>query len=287
LFTQFLSSAINRRKDEYGGSVENRARFLLEVVHAIRAQVGRDFHLQVKINAVDENNALYPWERRGNTLPESLQICSMLESAGVDALHVSIGSIFPHPQLPSGGFPVDELNSTYGTMIASGSRGYFNYTLFHFPLLRPLFLYFWNRTKKNRPLEGVCADEARAVRAHVKIPVITTGGYQDARLIRRVISEGYCDGVTIARPLIANPDLPQHFAAGRDLPPRPCTFCNRCLVNAIANPLGCYDPTRFANRAEMVDEILSVFKPRVLHQIEEAIGPANALPSGSRVAAEG
>src|SRR5579884_2776488 len=53
LFTQFLSSGINDRRDEYGGSLENRARFLLEVIAAIRRTVGRDYHLGVKINAVD------------------------------------------------------------------------------------------------------------------------------------------------------------------------------------------------------------------------------------------
>ena len=47
LITQFLSSAINDRKDEYGGPLENRARFVLEVVRAIRAKVGHDFHLQM------------------------------------------------------------------------------------------------------------------------------------------------------------------------------------------------------------------------------------------------
>jgi 2,4-dienoyl-CoA reductase (NADPH2) len=108
----------------------------------------------------------------------------------------------------------------------------------------------------------VCAEEARAVKQAVGIPVLNTGGYQDARLIRKVISEGYCDGVTIARPLIANPDLPHMLAAGRDLPDRPCSFCNRCLVNAIANPLGCYDVRRFGgDRDRMIREVMSVFAP--------------------------
>ena len=53
LITQFLSSAINDRKDEYGGSLENRARFVLDIVQAIRARVGRDFHLQMKISATE------------------------------------------------------------------------------------------------------------------------------------------------------------------------------------------------------------------------------------------
>ena len=61
LFTQFLSSAINDRDDEYGGPLENRARFLLEVVRAVRGSVGDDFHLQVKISATERNKALLPW----------------------------------------------------------------------------------------------------------------------------------------------------------------------------------------------------------------------------------
>src|SRR5258706_3507903 len=60
--TQVLRLAINDRKDEYGGPLENRARFLLEVVAGIRKEVGREFHLQVKISGTDYNNALTPLE---------------------------------------------------------------------------------------------------------------------------------------------------------------------------------------------------------------------------------
>ena len=263
LFTQFLSSGINDRTDEYGGPLENRARFLLEVIAAIRREVGRDFHLQVKINAVDNNNALYPWEKKGNTLEESIQVCKWVEEASADGLHVSIGSLFPHPQLPSGGFPVDEANWWYGGMVSGGVRAYLNYALFHYKLLRPIFLALWNRTKKDMPVEAVCAAEAREIKKNVSIPVINTGGYQNGALIRKVISEGYVDGVTMARPLIANNDLPKILAAGRDLPEQPCSFCNRCLVNAIANPLGCYDVRRYGgDRDAMIREVMSVFHPR-------------------------
>src|SRR5438094_5037894 len=67
LFTQFLSSGINDRQDQYGGSLENRARFVREIIAAIRAEAGPDFHLQVKLSAIDYNNVI-PWEGRGNTL---------------------------------------------------------------------------------------------------------------------------------------------------------------------------------------------------------------------------
>jgi 2,4-dienoyl-CoA reductase-like NADH-dependent reductase (Old Yellow Enzyme family) len=262
LFTQFLSSAINDRKDEYGGSLENRARFLIDVIKAIRAEVGNDFHLQAKLNAVDFGDALYPWEKKGNTLEESIQIMKWAEAAGVDAIHVSIGSIFPHPLLPPGGFPPDELNWWYGGMVSSGVRGYLNYTMFHFKVLRPIFLYFWNRTKKSHPIEAVSSEYCGQAKKQLTVPVINTGGYQDASVIRRVLSEGITDAVSMARPLIANRNLPQVLASGKDLPEKPCSFCNRCLVNAIANPLGCYDVRRYnGDHDAMVQEVMKVFDP--------------------------
>ncbi len=262
LITQFLSSAINDRKDEYGGSLRNRAAFLLEIIQAIRKEVGTDYHLQAKLNAVDFGNALYPWQKKGNTLDEGVQVAKWAEEAGVDAIHTSIGSMFPHPLLPPGGFPPDELNWWYGSMISSGVLGYFNYTMFHFRLLRPIFSFFWGRTKKDHPVEAVSSEYSREIKKNVSVPIINTGGYQDGSVIRRVISEGYTDAVSMARPLIANRDLPQILESNRDLPDKPCSFCNRCLVNAIVNPLGCYDVRRFnGDHDAMVAKILEVFHP--------------------------
>ncbi len=105
LITQFLSSAINDRKDDYGGELKNRARFVLEIVRAIRAEVGRDFHLQMKISAIEYNDALLDDEPKGNTLEDSIEVCKLLEAEGVDAIHVSSGSFFPHPRNPGGRAP--------------------------------------------------------------------------------------------------------------------------------------------------------------------------------------
>jgi 2,4-dienoyl-CoA reductase (NADPH2) len=277
LITQFLSSAINDRKDEYGGILRNRAAFLLEIIQAIRKEVGKDYHLQAKINAVDFGDALYPWEKKGNTLEESIQVFKWAEEAGVDGVHVSIGSIFPHPLLPPGGFPPDELNWWYGNMLSSGVRGYLNYTMFHFRILRPIFIKLWARTKKDHPIEAVSSEYCKEVKKNVSVPVINTGGYQDARVIRRVISEGYTDAVSMARPLVANNDLPHILESGKDLPEKPCSFCNRCLVNAIANPLGCYDVRRFSSHEEMVAQIMTVFHPSQFSPVK-----ATAESGGSR-----
>jgi 2,4-dienoyl-CoA reductase-like NADH-dependent reductase (Old Yellow Enzyme family) len=261
LFTQFLSSGINNRKDEYGGPLRNRARFLLEVIAEIRKQAGNDFHVQVKINGNDYGNAVFPWERKGNTVEDTIQICRWLEEAGVDAVHISGGSSFPHPFNPPGGFPIDWALRTFDVMLSSGAFTLQRYLIFRYRPLRPLFNFFWNR-KKPDIVEGINADAARQIKSHLKIPVLVTGGFQTASIIRRYIGEGYCDAVSIARALLANNDLVKIFASGKDIPDRPCTHCNKCLVNALKNPLGCYELSRFdGDYDRMIEEVMTVFHP--------------------------
>ncbi len=274
LFTQFLSSGINDRTDEYGGSLANRARFLLDVIQAIRAEVGGGFHLQVKISAVDHNNVI-PWEKKGNTLQESIEVARWCEAAGADAIHVSTGSLFPHPLNPPGDFSFETAASTYDVAISSGVSTFRNYYLFRYPVLRPIFRWLWFRMKRGRPVEGVGLDEARAIKAAVKVPVISTGGWQSAAKIRDAINSGDCDGVAIARSLIANPDLLRFWAAGDDLPPRPCTYCNRCLLNAPKNPLGCYEPLRFPDHETMVEQLMTVYNTHPDLRVPQ---PAEVVP---------
>ncbi|MCG5508754.1 NADH:flavin oxidoreductase [Ectothiorhodospira lacustris] len=271
LFTQFLSSAINDRTDRYGGSLTNRARFLLEVIEAIRQRVGRDFHLQVKLSAIDHNQVL-PWEKPGNTLADTIQVARWCEATGADAIHVSTGAMFPHPLNPPGELPLETLAVTYDAMISAGVNGFRNYLLFRYPLLRPLFRWLWHRMQRGLPIEGVSLDEARAIKRAVSIPVITTGGYQSADFVRAALSEGACDGVAIARSLVANPDLVQQWRAGRNLPERPCTYCNKCLTNAPKNPMGCYEQARYPSREAMIEEIMSIYRTRAELRIPEAEG---------------
>ena len=150
LITQFLSPAINDRKDEYGGSLENRARFALEIVRAIRAEVGADYHLQFKISAVDDNDDLFPWEKKGTTLEESVQVCRWLEEAGVDAFHVSSGASFPHPRNPAGDFPIEDIVRGYDTMISSGRHTFRNYLMFRTWPLNRVFKWLWERPQPDR-----------------------------------------------------------------------------------------------------------------------------------------
>jgi len=260
LITQFLSSAINDRSDEYGGSLENRARFVLDIVRAIRKKVGSDFHLQVKISTTEMANAMVPGEPRGNTIHDSVQVCKWLEQAGADALHVSSGSFFPHPRNPVGDLPIDEFVKSYDSMISSGTKTFRNFIFFKGQVTSDFFQSQW-RKQAGKVFEGVNLADAAAVKQAVGIPVICTGGFQTASFIRAALGDGKCDAVSIARSLVANPDLVKQFEAGADRPEEPCTYCNKCLVNVIENPLGCYEPARFSSREEMVRTIMSVFDP--------------------------
>src|SRR3712207_6252183 len=191
-----------------------------------------------------------------------VQTCALpiSERAGADAIVVSSGSMFPHPRNPAGGLPVDVARETYDTMLSSGLYTFRNYLLARWAPLRPVFRFLWNRSVRGLDPEGANLPEARAIKEHLSIPVLCTGGFQTAPVIREAITGGACDGVTIARPLIANNDLVHTFAAGRDRAERPCTYCNRCLVNVIENPLGCYDVTRYdGDRDAMIRDVMSVF----------------------------
>ena len=265
LITQFLSSAINDRNDEYGGSLQNRARFVIEIVKAIRAKVGSDFHLQMKISATEHNNdlAFLKFEGAGNTVEDSIQVCKWLVDAGVDAVHVSTGSAFPHPKNPAGSdLPIDVLGGVYEQLASSGRHGLRNLLFFRGSLTGPVFKELW--LKAGVPadhIEGANLPDARKIKQAVSVPVLCTGGFQTASVIRNAISRGDCDAVSAARPLVANNDLVQVFRRGQDRADKPCTYCNRCLVNVVENPLGCYDETRFPSRDAMVAQIMSVFHP--------------------------
>jgi 2,4-dienoyl-CoA reductase-like NADH-dependent reductase (Old Yellow Enzyme family) len=260
LITQFLSSAINDRKDDYGGSLENRARFLLEIVAAIRQKVGNDFHLQAKISATENCNAMTQGVPHGNTIQDSVQVAKWLEQAGVDAIHVSTGGYFPHPRNPAGDLPIDDFVKVYDSMISSGTQTWRNYNLIRVEPTASIFRDQWLKFRGD-VIEGVNLADSHAIRQAVGIPVICTGGFQTASVIRNAIDTGQCDAVSIARSLVANNDLVQQFAAGADRPAVPCTYCNKCLVNVVKHPLGCYDETRFASRDAMIEQIYSVFRP--------------------------
>jgi len=93
LFSQFLSPAYNHRRDAYGGSIENRARSILEVVETIRRRLGKDYPLLIKMNSRD-------FLKDGLELDDSIQAGTLLKQAGVDAIEVSGGTFASGDLMP-------------------------------------------------------------------------------------------------------------------------------------------------------------------------------------------
>jgi len=280
IINQFLSSAINDRTDDYGGSLANRARYLLDVIRAVRSRVGDDYFLGLKLSAQDDNNAgTFPlgW-KRGNRTKDTIQVAKWAQEAGVDAIHVSTGSTFPHPHNPAGPLDWEYANLVYGVMVSTGRHTWRNYLLMHYAATRWIPALMWGRrqpfVRDGRAVphlvEGLSAADSHQFKAALSIPVICTGGWQTAPRIAEALRNGDCDAVSIARPLLANPDLPNWLREGRDGPPagRECTYCNKCMVNVLEGPIGCFEIARFAEHGpaaydKMIEEAWAYFTDEV------------------------
>ncbi len=94
LLSQFLSPYYNKRDDDYGGSLENRARLLVQVYEEIRERVGTSFPIMVKINSED-------FLENGMSVDEMITVCQMLEHRGMDAIEMSGGTFESGKYLPS------------------------------------------------------------------------------------------------------------------------------------------------------------------------------------------
>ena len=282
LIHQFLNPAVNRRTDEYGGSVDNRFRLLEEIVRAIRGEVGPDFLFGVRLSASDYHrrpfNVRFPlawpppsWHefRHGNELPETTYYARRLEKLGVDYLHIDSGFGFPNPAGSPGTYP------------DAGFRTFVNYARFLSPkaalratvfnlspawLRNSLFALNWHCEP------AANANLAAAIRRVVNIPVIANGGFQDRDVINDALAEKKCDMVAIARPLLANPDLLTQWVDANS-PERPCSFCTLCCAYTAVYPLGCYDQRRFKSQEAMLNQVLAWCSPNAPFSVKTGEKP--------------
>lgn len=181
----FLSPLRNKRMDEYGGGLDNRARFMLEIIEEVRRNVSPDFPIFLRISG--DERAI-----GGNSLEDMLYLAPKFEAAGVNLLEVSGGTQYEGMEhiIPS----------------------------------------------QNKHI-GVNVYEASEIRKVVNIPVFVVGKINDIRYAADIVERGIIDGVSMGRPLLADPDLCNKAIENRFDDITPCANCGgSCITRSAESP---------------------------------------------------
>jgi 2,4-dienoyl-CoA reductase-like NADH-dependent reductase (Old Yellow Enzyme family) len=205
LLSAFLSPKLNKRRDDWGGSLENRARFPRQVVAAVRGAAGPGVAVTAKLNMDDGVPG-------GLWLDESVQVARMLEADGyLDAIELTGGSSLSNPMyLFRGDAPLAEFGATLPQPIRAGFRLVGKRFMPSYPFEEAYFLAY-----------------ARQFRAALSMPLILLGGINKLSTIEAAIEFGF-PFVAMGRALLRDPDLVnklQSGAASESL----CIHCNKCM----------------------------------------------------------
>jgi 2,4-dienoyl-CoA reductase (NADPH2) len=203
LLHNFFSPFWNKRTDNYGGSIENRARFAMEVIREIKKQAGNDFPVSVILNGVEIGQGIGVPDGQCLTHADSKEIAKCLQLAGADAIQVRSHFLGYHV----GAYLTDAL----------------------FYPEAPIPIESFPEAYDSSDL-GVAANvpAAAGIKSVVTIPV-TVVAKLDANIGERIIREGKADFIAMTRRLLADPDYPRKIAEGRLDDIQPCTGCENCL----------------------------------------------------------
>lgn len=179
LISQFLSQVTNLRDDEYGGSLENRMRFGLEVVEKVRKAVGPDYPVIVRLAGND-------FMEGGNTNKESRIFASEVEKMGVDLFNITGG--WHETRIPQLTMSVP----------------------------RKAYVYL-----------------AQGIKSAVSAPVLASNRINDPHIAEEILRNGQSDMVTMARALIADPDLPNKAKKGKSDLIYHCIACNQGCFDSV------------------------------------------------------
>jgi 2,4-dienoyl-CoA reductase-like NADH-dependent reductase (Old Yellow Enzyme family) len=174
LISQFLSPKSNIRTDAWGGSLENRARFLLEVIRATRRTVGSDFPIGVKMNSAD-------FQKKGFTHADSMAVVELLNSENIDLLELSGGTFERAAMIGVGD---DEQLAREPVRASTAARE----------------AYF-----------AVYTADARKI---AKMPVMATGGFRRRSSMEGALNDGTCDVVGLGRPFCLDPIIAAKLMSG-------------------------------------------------------------------------
>ena len=174
LISQFLSPRSNQRTDDYGGSLKNRARLLLEIVKRIREEVGDHFPIAVKLNSAD-------FQKGGFAFEESIDVAHWLQEASVDLIEVS-GGTYEQPKL----LGLEGIEQAETQNVAEST------------LMR----------------EAYFVDFALAMQSEVSVPLMVTGGFRSLMVIQDALENGAADLIGLGRPMCVDTDAPNQLFNG-------------------------------------------------------------------------
>ena len=212
LISEFRSPLTNRREDEWGGSAEARERFPIAVVEAVRAALPADRSLTMKLGFRDAV------EEEGLEIDDAVAGAGRIVAAGLDGVEVSSNLM------------ADYVSASIRAYVAvdrsAAARDLLPHRLFRAPEAEAYFLPW-----------------ARALRDGVETKIVLVGGLRRTETMNRILEDGDADFLSLARPLLREPDLVRKLEAGRtglvD-----CTSCNICVQHMEIDPLRCWRTPR-------------------------------------------
>jgi 2,4-dienoyl-CoA reductase-like NADH-dependent reductase (Old Yellow Enzyme family) len=177
LLSEFLSPLSNVRTDSWGGSLENRARLLMEILAGVRGSVGGDFPVSVKLNSSD-------FQKNGFSDDDSMQVVRRLAEASVDLIEISGGN-YEQPQMIGRG----------ESQLAADAQA------------SPV-------AESTRLREAYFLDYAKRIRPTTDVPLMITGGFRSANGMRAALESDVLDVIGLARPLCADLDVCAKLMSG-------------------------------------------------------------------------
>lgn len=219
LISQFLSPATNTRTDKFGGSLQNRMRFMQQVMNEVMEAAADKTAVLVKMNMRDGFTG-------GMELDESLQVAEELQRLGTHALVLSGGFVSRAPMyVMRGHMPVKTLSQHMNNKLMSCFVRLIGKQLV--PSVPFTENYFLN--------------DAKVFRKQLSIPLVYVGGILSKENIDEALNEGF-EAVAIARALIRNPDFIQQLLDEK-LKHSSCDTCNHCIAVMYNGPFNCIQNT--------------------------------------------
>ena len=219
LISQFLSPYTNRRHDEFGGSLDNRMRFMRLVIEEVMRVAADDMGVVVKVN-------MHDGFKRGMQQEECIKVAQELERLGVHALVLTAGFVSKAPmEVMRGAMPLKTL------------RYYMNFKKFWW--LKMGLAFVGRLMIPTRPYtEGYFLEDAKVFRANLKLPLIYVGGLISKEKMEEVLDAGFM-GLQVARALVHDTEFVNKLKSG-EITRSGCKHSNYCIGRMYTLEMKCH-----------------------------------------------